>query len=157
MRVNEIEQKLRWFYTLELEQIDIYERQSEHIKDDYIKRVLNHFISIERNHVKSFLKQFEMFDFKPKRQLGAILTYMGEAGGTATAMAGVSNMLKADMLLEQKALKEYNKFIEQLEKSSIRDEKVASLISTLQSNSIDEELHIFWCKGKIEEFKDKNS
>ena len=51
MQLSEVISKLNWFYTLELNQVQVYSQQSKQVNDIYIQKILGRVAEIEQGHV----------------------------------------------------------------------------------------------------------
>ncbi len=72
--------------------------------------------------------------------------FSGSVAGLATGAAGTVALLKANIQLEEKAMKDYRDFILQAGKDS-------DLFNLLWSNLIDEDLHTAWFSNKVQELE----
>lgn len=138
--------KLNWFYSLELNQVELYTAQRKSVQDIYIKKALERVAVIEEGHVKNISEMIKQYGGKPTvlGEIAAPLT--GKIAGSVTGLAGVANLLKADILLEQKAMADYKDFI-------MKAGNNPALFDLLWSNLIDEDLHAAWFSNKVEEIQ----
>lgn len=138
--------KLNWFYSLELNQVDLYIAQSKSVKDIYIKRALERVAVIEEGHVVNISDMIKQYGGKPTviGEIAAPVT--GKITGGITGLAGVINLLKADIALEKKAMSDYKDFI-------MKAGNHHELVDLLWSNLIDEDLHTAWFSNKIKDIE----
>ncbi|MDX9870947.1 MAG: ferritin-like domain-containing protein [Clostridia bacterium] len=148
MDTEQIIKKLNWFYSLEKNQVELYLAQSKRVNDIYLEKMLERASTIEQGHVENISRQIERFGGTPTLLGDVVSPILGKTGGQLTASLGVIPMLKADMLLEQKAMSDYKDFIMRVG----HDEELFDL---LWSNLIDEDLHTSWFAGKIEELENR--
>lgn len=134
--------KLNWFYSLELNQVDLYQAQSKQVDDIYIQQALKRVAEIEQGHVDNIREKIRQLGGKPTVLGEAIAPVTGSILGTATGHAGLIAMLKANISLEEKAMKDYKDYL-------LRSGPDDDLFSLLWSNLIDEDLHIAWFSGKV--------
>jgi bacterioferritin len=146
MDKSQLMQKLNWFYSLELNQVELYTTQSKKVDDLYLSKVLERSAQIEQQHVDNIGEYIKELGSKPNL-LGDVLgPILGKVGGQVSALAGVANMLKANILLEQKAMEDYKGLISKIDGNS-------KLCDLLWSNLIDEDLHTSWFAGKVKELE----
>ena len=50
---------LNWFYSLEIQQYELYENQFRRSKDEYIAKVLNHVSEVEHGHAHKLANQIK--------------------------------------------------------------------------------------------------
>ncbi len=148
MNTDEIIAKLNWFYSLELNQVDLYMAQSKKVEDIYISKVLERASYIEQQHVDNIAAQIQKKGSTPTVLGDIIAPLFGKAGGNMTAAFGVVPLLKADILLEQKAMSDYKDFILKVGHDN-------ELFSLLWANLIDEDLHTAWFLSKVQELESK--
>lgn len=133
--------KLNWFYTLEVNQVDLYLRQSASTEDVHMSMALQKFAKIEQGHVESIRQSIEMLGETPTL-LGEVLGEItGTIAGTLTSITSLEQIFRFDIAIETKAIADYMKLIEETNDSKIRD--------ILYSNMIDEELHTSWMKDAL--------
>jgi bacterioferritin len=143
---NQIIARLNWFYTLELNQVDLYITQSKKVADQYTRKVLERSAQIEEQHALNISAKLKELGAKPTL-LGDVLGPLtGKIGGHVIPLVGLKNMLKANVMLEQKAMADYKKFI-----SSLKGEK--GLVDLLWTHLIDEDLHASWFESKAKELE----
>lgn len=142
--------RLNWFYNLELNQVDLYKAQSTTFQDPYLKLVYQRIASIEQKHVDNISAEIEKSGGTPSKIGDVIAPIIGHIAGKVLSTAGLENALKANILLEQKAMKDYKSLIKAVEDNNLGDD----IIKTLQNNLIDEDLHTAWFIHHLnEEFK----
>lgn len=139
-------QKLNWFYSLELNQVDLYSAQSKSVQDIYIKRTLERVAAIEEQHVKNISDMIRQYGGTPTAVGEAIAPFTGKITGNITGWAGLKNLLKADIALEQKAMADYKDFI-------LQSSSDPALFDLLWRNLIDEDLHTAWFSNKVQELQ----
>lgn len=136
---------LNWFYSLELNQVDLYTAQSKHFEDQYIARTLARVAVIEQQHVDNIADLIKNFGKTPTRIGDTIAPITGKVAGKAVSAAGLAATLRINIKLEQKAMEDYANFI-----SRVNDQ---DLIDLLWSNYIDEDLHTSWFAAKLKEIE----
>ena len=74
---------------------------------------------------------------------------IGKTFGKVLALSGIENLLKVNILLEEKAMKDYKELIH-----SVRGLYDHEVVKILQSNLIDEDLHTAWFTNKLRTLKE---
>lgn len=146
MDKEELISKLNWFYSLELNQVDLYNAQSKAFKGRHSGLVFERCAYLEQNHVDNIGEKIKELGSKPS-VLGDVLSpIIGKLAGGIIASTGLEDTLMANILIEQKAMKDYNSLIENLHREKWADEE---LIKILQYNFVDEHLHTEWFRTKL--------
>ncbi|HEY8909556.1 MAG TPA: ferritin-like domain-containing protein [Desulfosporosinus sp.] len=136
--------KLNWFYSLELNQVDIYNAQSKTFKGRYSGIVFERCAYIEQNHVDNIGEKIKELGGKPT-VLGDIISPMiGKVAGELISMTGLEDTLAINILIEQKAMTDYNDLIEKVHQNGDTE-----LTRILQHNFVDEHLHTEWFRTKL--------
>ncbi|MCW3490703.1 ferritin-like domain-containing protein, partial [Dethiobacter alkaliphilus] len=65
MDSKELIHKLNWFYSLELNQVDLYMAQSNQIDDIYIRKALERASYVEQQHVDNIAEIIKELGSKP--------------------------------------------------------------------------------------------
>ena len=143
MNKQQLIRKLNWFYSLELNQVELYQVQGKAVDDIYLKKLLERVAKIEQGHVDNISDYIYKLGGKPTVLGEAVAPVTGMIAGKVSSWAGVINMLKSDILLEQKAITDYQDLVL---KVSDKD-----LFELLWSNLIDEDLHTAWFARRVEE------
>lgn len=146
MTTGEIIARLNWFYSLELNQVDLYTAQSKRQEDIYLQRVLERVAGIEQQHVDNIAAQIKSLGGTPTRLGDVLAPLAGQIAGKITASLGAITVLKADIKLEEKAMQDYKDFI--LKAGGDQD-----IFNLLWNNLIDEDLHTAWFTRKVQELQ----
>lgn len=146
MTTGEIIARLNWFYSLELNQVDLYTAQSKRQEDIYLQRVLERVAGIEQQHVDNIAAQIKSLGGTPTRLGDVLAPLAGQIAGKITASLGAITVLKADIKLEEKAMQDYKDFI--LKAGADQD-----IFNLLWNNLIDEDLHTAWFTRKVQELQ----
>ncbi len=146
MNKEEIISKLNWFYSLELNQVDLYMAQSKKVREIYLSKVLERAAYIEQQHVDNIAEKIKELGSKPTVLGDVIAPILGKVGGNIISLTGIKSILKANILLEQKAMTDYKDFISRVGKDS-------ELFGLLWSNLIDEDFHTSWFSSKVQELE----
>lgn len=149
MNTKEIIAKLNWFYSLELNQVDLYMAQSKIVKDIYISNVLERTSYIEQQHVDNIAAQIRKYGGEPTALGDIIFPLTGKTAGNITAAFGIIPLLKADIILEKKAMSDYKDLLLKIGKDN-------ELFSILWANLIDEDLHTSWFASKVQELESQS-
>ena len=142
--------KLNWFFNLELNQVDLYTSQSRHSRDPYVKIAFERIAYIEQQHVDNIADKIKNGG-KPSKIGDVLAPILGGAAGTVISAAGLSNVLRANILIEKKAMKDYKALIHSLKRTYGDIE----LVRLLQNNLFDEDLHTAWFQRKLASIKNK--
>jgi len=138
--------KLNWFYSLELNQVDLYNAQSKAFKGRYSGIVFERCAYIEQNHVDNIGEKIKELGGKPTVLGDIISPIVGKVAGELISMTGLEATLAINILIEQKAMKDYNDLIEKLHQDDYVDKEMTRI---LQQNFVDEHLHTEWFRTKI--------
>lgn len=141
LKVEQLVAKLNWFYSLELNQVDLYKAQSRDADDPHLAVALLKFAEIEQGHVENIRELIE--------RLGASPTIIGEVMGelTGTLAGNLSRIvswektLNFNIAIETKAISDYQALMKQVDEPQIKN--------LLLRNMIDEELHTCWMKEHL--------
>jgi len=133
--------KLNWFYSLEINQVALYQSQSREAGDPHLARALRKFAEIEQGHVENIRETIEKLGETPTligEVAGAIT---GKIAGRLTSLSSRERTLRFNIALEKKAIIHYKELIGQVDDPAVKD--------LLWNNMIDEELHTFWMLRKV--------
>lgn len=131
--------KLNWFYSLELNQVDLYIAQSKTFTGSYESIVFERTAYIEQQHVDNIANKIRELGGKPTKLGDIISPILGRVAGKLVSFAGVENTLKVNILIEKKAMNDYTELI-----NTVEDEYGQELKKILQHNLVDEDLHTEW-------------
>ena len=140
--------KLNWFYFLETNQVNLYLQQSRMVDDIYLKKTLERVAAVEQGHVENINKKIEQFGGTPSAVGETLGPITGTTAGFVTGKAGIINILRANINLEQKAMKDYKDFL-------LRVGEDHELFDLLWDNLIDEDLHTAWFSNKVKELEEQ--
>lgn len=142
--------RLNWFYSLELNQVDLYKSQSKAFVSDYAGIVFERLAQIEQGHVDNIGAKIKELGAEPTLIGDVISPLIGRYAGKLIGLAQLEEVLKVNTMIEHKAMKDYKALIDSL-KNSYYGSK--DLIKLLQDNFIDENLHTEWFKTKLSELQ----
>ena len=137
---------LNWFYSLELNQVDLYNAQSKSFKGRYSGIVFERCAYIEQNHVNNIEEKIKKLGGKPTALGDIISPIIGKVAGGLISMTGLEDTLAINIMIEQKAMNDYNDLIEKLHQDNYGDDEMTKI---LQHNFVDEHLHTEWFRTKI--------
>ncbi|HHV61351.1 MAG TPA: ferritin-like domain-containing protein [Firmicutes bacterium] len=143
---NALINRLNWFYGLELEQVDLYTAQSKSVDDIYLSKTLERIAVIEQQHVDNIADKIRELGGTPAKTGDIIAPLLGVAAGKITGLIGPLAILKADIRLEEKAMRDYKDLI-------IKAGMDQELFDLLWANLIDEDLHTAWFANKLRELQ----
>jgi bacterioferritin len=141
--------RLNWFFNLELNQVDLYTSQSRYSHDPYVKIAFERISYIEQQHVDNIADKIKELGGKPSKIGDVLAPIAGGAAGTVLSLAGLSNVLRANILIEKKAMKDYKHLIHGLKRTYGDIE----LVTLLQNNLFDEDLHTAWFQRELSRLK----
>lgn len=145
MNIEDIISKLNWFYSLELNQVDLYTSQSNSFKGTYHSQVFERISYIEQQHVDNIAEKIKDLGGTPSLLGNVLAPIIGSIGGKVVSLTGLEDTLKINILLEKKAKKDYKEFIHKIKTENHEKE----LLQLLKSNYIDEDLHSAWFKSYL--------
>lgn len=150
MDKDQLISRLNWFFSLELNQVDLYKFQSKAFADEYAGIVFDRIASIEQGHVENISAKIKELGGSPT-VIGDILgPIVGSMAGRLTALTGLEEVLKINTMIEQKAMKDYRELLTNLRQSYYASK---DLMKLLENNFIDENLHTEWFKSKLSELQ----
>jgi bacterioferritin len=139
--------KLNWFYSLELNQVDLYMAQSKTFKGSYEGIVFERTAWIEQQHVDNIEDAITELGAKPTKLGGIIAPLIGSIAGKLIAVIGIESTLKANVLIENKAMKDYTDLI-----NTIGADYGAELLKILKHNLADEDVHTAWFRERLVDY-----
>ena len=138
--------KLNWFYSLELNQVDLYTAQAHAMEDIYLAKTLARVAAIEQQHVDNIAEEIKKRGHMPTFLGDVISPLLGKTAGTISGLLGPKVIFKMDIILEEKAMQDYKNMI-----LHVGDDR--HLFDVLWDNLIDEDLHTAWFANKLKEFE----
>lgn len=144
--------KLNWFYSLELNQVDYYMTQSKAFKGTYISQVFERVAFIEQQHVDNIAEKIKELGANPTKIGDIISPIIGSMAGKLISVSGLENSLKANIIIENKAMHDYRNLIDVIKSENQHQE----LLRILLNNHIDEDLHTTWFADKLNELQPEN-
>lgn len=142
--------RLNWFYSLELNQVDLYKSQSKAFEKEYAGLVFERLSLIEQGHVDNVGAKIRELGAEPTAIGDVISPLIGHIAGKLIGTRELEEVLKINTMIEQKAMKDYKELINSLKESFYGSK---DLIKLLQQNFIDENLHTEWFKTKLSELQ----
>lgn len=142
--------KLNWFYSLELQQVELYTAQAKATEDIYLAKALNRVAAMEQQHVDNIAAEIKRLGSEPTKLGDVIGPITGKVVGTITGALGPKVLLKVDITLEEKAMKDYKDL-------TLKVGDDPHLFSVLWDNLIDEDLHSAWFANKLKELAENGS
>ena len=146
MDQKQIIKTLNWFYALELQQVDLYLTQSDKVEDMYLKKALQRIAVIEKQHAEKIKTAIEKRGGSISPVGDVLGPTMGKVMGTISGFTGPEYILKANIAIEEKAMKDYKDFI-------LKTGHDEQLFEMLWSNLIDEDFHTAWFANKLVEYE----
>ncbi|MFZ5942695.1 MAG: demethoxyubiquinone hydroxylase family protein [Bacillota bacterium] len=135
--------KLNWFYSLELSQVDLYSALSNRFQNKYTSLVFERIAAIEQQHVDNMAAQIKKLGGKPSILSDIVAPITGSAVGEILSLGSKEQILQIAILLEEKAMHDYQQLI--LSLPPVEEKK--ELVRILQSNLVDEDLHTSWFRN----------
>lgn len=145
---KELITKLNWFYTLEINQVDMYTAQARAMEniDIYLAKTFARIASIEQQHVDNLANEIKKRGAQPTKLGDVVSPLLGKLAGSITGLLGPKMMLKADITLEEKAMQDYKNLIVHIGEDR-------HLFDILWDNLLDEDLHTAWFANKLKELE----
>lgn len=144
MNKGDLISKLNWFYSLEVSQVDLYMSQSKAFKGSYESIVLERTAWIEQLHADNIGDVIKEFGGRPTKIGDLISPLIGNLAGKLISKSGLEITLKSNILIENKAMKDYTHLI-----NTIHDDYGKKLLRILQHNLVDEDVHTAWFKERL--------
>ena len=144
MNREDLLSKLNWFYSLELNQVDLYMAQSKTFEGSYESIVFERTAYIEQQHVDNIAEKIKELGGTPTKLGDVISPILGSIAGELISLAGVENTLQANILIEKKAMKDYTDLI-----NMVGDGYGEELKKILQHNLVDEDVHTAWFRERL--------
>ncbi len=150
MNKEQLITRLNWFYSLELNQVDWYASQSASFHNLYSGLVFERISHMEQQHSENIARTIKELGANPST-LGDVLSpIFGSVAGKIVSLTGLEDVLKINIMIEQKAMRDYKELINTLKQ---KENKNSDLISLLEYNFIDENLHTEWFKSKLSQIQ----
>lgn len=128
--------KLNWFYSLEMNQIEMYKTQSREAGDMHLARALNKFARIEQDHVDKIRCLIEDMGEVPPLDWAAPGELAGHVAGMVTGLTDREKTLRFNIALERKAADDYWALIREVQDPEMKE--------VLWDNLINKEFHKSW-------------
>jgi len=139
MDKEDLLRRLNWFYSLELNQVELYKAQAKQFKDRYAGQVFERVSQIEQAHVDSITKQITGFGANPTSLGEVVSPIIGMSLGSLMSLTGLERVLQLNTELERKALSDYKQLLNDLVADG--EDPQGELCLQLKNNFIDEHLH----------------
>lgn len=139
MKKEDLLNSLNWFYTLELNQVDLYKALSEKFSDNYEGIVFEHIAQIEQGHADNIAAKIKELGSTPTTLGEVISPIIGTSLATILSLSGLDMVHRINIKIEEKAMSDYSKLIEDLEKDGETPDSPLSKL--LKYNYIDEQQH----------------
>ncbi len=136
---------LKFMYNMERFATQIYRTQRKAFAEEEISERLKAAADNEQQHVNNLKARIVELNGSPSR-LGFLFQMTGRVLGFITRIFGKLTILKADVWVEQRAIKDYGFFLNKVE----FDEKTVALIRTIIK---DEERHVSTWQNSMEILK----
>ncbi len=136
---------LKFMYNMERFATQIYRTQRKAFAEEEISERLKAAADNEQQHVNNLKARIVELNGSPSR-LGFLFQMIGRVLGFITRIFGKLTILKADVWVEQRAIKDYGFFLNKIE----FDEKTVALIRTIIK---DEERHVSTWQNSMEILK----
>ncbi|MDN5326204.1 MAG: hypothetical protein PWP41_900 [Moorella sp. (in: firmicutes)] len=134
---------LNWFYSLEIDQADLYKTQARVAGDIYLRQLLTRVAEIEQEHIINLEAEIRRRGATPTRLGSLIAPVLGVAAGTILNWTNPRTVLRANITLEEKAMADYKGLLLRVGQKPLFD--------LLWRHLIDEDLHTAWFSNKLKE------
>lgn len=139
MEREDLIRSLNWFYSLEINQVELYKAQAKQFKDQYAGQVFERVATIEQSHVDNIAHRIMSMGGNPT-VLGEVASpIIGMSLGNLMSLTGLERALQLNIELERKAMSDYKKLVEELVAGG--EDSEGELCTQLKNNFIDEHLH----------------
>ena len=138
---------LNFMYCMERFATQIYRTQKAAFNDDLFSQQLTDASENERTHVTKLQEQIRVLNGRIY-PFGFLFQTMGIILGLITRLSGKRNLMKADIFVENRAIKDYNSFL----KAVSFDEDTVKIIRALIA---DEEVHVINWQNALESLSKK--
>lgn len=136
---EELMRRLNWFYSLELNQVELYKAQAKQFKDHYAGQVFERVATIEQSHVDNVANRIKSIGGNPTLLGEVVSPVIGMSLGNLMSLTGLERALQLNIELERKAMGDYKKLVEELVAGG--EDYEGELCTQLKTNYIDEHLH----------------
>lgn len=143
LKEKDLIRSLNWFYTLEIEQVGLYQTQARAAVDIYLRQVLRRVASIEKEHVINLEAEIRRRGATPTRTGAVIAPLLGVTAATVLNWTNTRTILWTNITLEEKAMADYKGLI-----LKVADKPLFDL---LWRHLVDEDLHAAWFSNKLKE------
>jgi len=154
MEKEQLITRLNWFYSLERNQVDLYTSQSSSFNKHYTGLVFERISYIEQQHVDNLAHTIKELGANPSLIGDVLSPIIGSLAGKLISLSGLEEVLKINIMIEQKAMKDYKELINTLKQ---KEHASSELIKLLEYNFIDENLHTEWFKSKLSQLQNTES
>lgn len=134
--------RLKEFYKLETFQVAFYQAQVSTSTDEYYRKAFEKMVEIERGHVNFFAQVLDKAQIEVPMFTGSLFELAGSFVGEMVESTGQHNTCKLGVVLENKAIEAYRKFI-----TESKNKHYSELRDTLMEYLLDEEFHSLWLKN----------
>jgi len=121
--------------------LGIYAAQAKRVKDREIARAFDRFKHLEEEHAGKIVTLIRDLGGSP-----SLPSSLGDEGGkilgVSLSLTGIENILRADMIIEATAYKNYHKLYKKITDETLRNR--------LGDNMIDAHLMYLWLKDRLE-------
>ncbi|HHY25904.1 MAG TPA: ferritin-like domain-containing protein [Desulfitobacterium dehalogenans] len=139
MEREDLIRRLNWFYSLEVNQVEVYKAQSKQFKDHYAGQVFERVVSIEQSHVDNVAGRIMSIGANPTLLGEVVSPIIGMSLGNLMSLTGLERALQLNIELERKAMSDYKKLIKDLVAGG--EDPGGEFCTQLKHNFIDEHLH----------------
>lgn len=143
MDKKELLSKLNWLYNFALNMENLYMAQSKAFEGSYESIVFERMSYLEQQHIANIADKIE--------ELGGKLTKSNDVISPIIELTdhtdSLENILKANILIERKIMKDYTDLI-----NLVRDDYGTELKKILQHNLGDEDVHAAWFTQRLSDY-----
>lgn len=139
MDKEDLMRRLNWFYSLELNQVELYKVQSKQFNSYYAGQVFERVATMEHEHVQNIERSIKTLGGTPTALGEVISPIVGMSLGSLSSLTGLERALQINTELERKAMSDYRKLVEELVVGG--EDPEGEFVTQLKYNFIDEHLH----------------
>ena len=144
---NKLMDRFKHFYTLETFQVAFYNAQANSATDEYYKKAFEKMVQIEQGHADYFANIIDRANEEVPAVVGSVFQLAGSFLGETVESIGQHSTCKLGVLLENKAMEMYRKFIKEA-----NEKEYLIIKDTLMEYLLDEEFHSYW----LQEYMNKH-
>jgi bacterioferritin len=146
MDFEQLSDKIRQFYLLEVYQLSLYSDQILSLPDAYTAYAFERMKELEQRHVDYFAEKINELGISKPEIADNAFDFLGFVSAKALDLLSLKERYKVGITVESKAAEMYYDFIKMAEGDQ-------QLVRMLWHNRTDEEFHKFWFRANLEKIE----